>query len=54
MGRIFKLVVILLVLGAIGIIGYAYLGDMKPDAKEQRIDVTLPGGIGGGGDTGGN
>ncbi|WP_295532977.1 hypothetical protein [uncultured Thioclava sp.] len=54
MGRIFKLVVILLVLGAIGIIGYAYLGDMKPDAQQQRIEVTLPGGLGSGGDTGGN
>ena len=54
MGRIFKLVVILLVLGAIGIIGYAYLGDMKPDAQQQRIEVTLPGGLGGSGASGGD
>lgn len=55
MGRIFKLIVILLVLGAIGVIGFAYLGDMSPDSQEQRIDITLPGGIGaGGGGTGAN
>ncbi len=43
MGRIFKLVLILLVLGAIGVIGFAYLGDMSPDSHEQRIEVNLPG-----------
>ncbi|WP_146696153.1 hypothetical protein [Thioclava sp. F34-6] len=46
MGRIFKLIVILLVLGAIGVIGFAYLGDMSPDSQEQRIEVTLPDGTG--------
>ncbi|OOY16271.1 hypothetical protein [Thioclava sp. DLFJ4-1] len=46
MGRIFKLIVILLVLGAIGVIGFAYLGDMSPDSQEQRIEVTLPDGSG--------
>ncbi|MBC7146615.1 MAG: hypothetical protein H5U24_14615 [Thioclava marina] len=55
MGRIFKLIVILLILGTIGVIGFAYLGDMSPDSQEQRIEVTLPGGVGAGsGGTGGN
>lgn len=55
MGRIFKLIVILVVLGAIGVIGYAYLGDMSADSQQQHIEVTLPDGIGaGGGGTGAN
>ena len=30
MGRIIKTLVLMLVLGFIGLVGYAYLGDMRP------------------------
>lgn len=43
MGRIFKAIFILLLLGVIGVVGYAYLGDMEPVAGEQRQPVSLPG-----------
>lgn len=44
MGRIvLKIVAVLVILGALGIIGYAYFGDMTPVQTEQRQEVTLPG-----------
>ncbi|MDF1620564.1 hypothetical protein [Pseudothioclava nitratireducens] len=47
MGRILKAIAILVILGAIGVAGYAYLGDMAPRTEEQRIEITLPGGTSG-------
>lgn len=41
MGRIFKLLLFLLVLGAVSLAGYAYLGDLSPDQSEMRESVTL-------------
>ena len=43
MGRIFKLLLLLLVLGGLALVGYAYLGDMAPRESESRIEVQLPG-----------
>ncbi|HEY0212774.1 MAG TPA: hypothetical protein VGC40_04205 [Paenirhodobacter sp.] len=42
MGRILQVVAALLVVGILAVIGYAYIGDMKPVQAEQRQDVTLP------------
>ena len=41
MGRLFKLLLFLLVLGAVSLVGYAYLGDLSPDKSEMRESVTL-------------
>jgi hypothetical protein len=38
---LFKLVLILVVLGAIALVGYAYLGDLSPLSSDQRIPVSL-------------
>lgn len=43
MKTILKLILILLVLGAIGITGYAYLGDMAPDQTDVTEPVILDG-----------
>lgn len=45
MGRIFKAVLTLLVIAFLGVVGYAYLGDLKPEPKDVRqpIDLTLGG-----------
>ncbi|MCL7464036.1 hypothetical protein [Phaeovulum sp. NW3] len=43
MGRIFKAIVILVLLAALGVVGYAYLGDMSPERQEQRLEVDLNG-----------
>ncbi|MEZ5686268.1 MAG: hypothetical protein R3D78_10425 [Paracoccaceae bacterium] len=48
MGRIFKAIFFLLLLGVIGVVGYAYLGNMEPNTAEQRLQVELPG-VGSGG-----
>ena len=40
-GRIFKVLLFLLVLGFIGLTGYAYLGDLSPEQSEMREPVTL-------------
>ncbi len=39
--RIAKLLVILLILGFIGLLGYAYLGDLTPEQKDIRKPVVL-------------
>lgn len=44
MGRIFKAIIFLAILAAIGVVGYAYLGDMAPRQQEQRLEVDLNGG----------
>ncbi|WP_295311708.1 hypothetical protein [Roseobacter sp.] len=46
MGRIFKLIVFLLILGFIGLTGYAYVGpffgvDFAAPQNEVRVPVTL-------------
>lgn len=44
MRLIFKLILFLLVLGAIGLTGYAYLGDMTPEQTDVTEPVILDGG----------
>lgn len=41
MGRLFKLLAILIVLGAIGVVGYAYLGDLSPEQDDRSVPVDL-------------
>ncbi|WP_201722230.1 MULTISPECIES: hypothetical protein [unclassified Sulfitobacter] len=48
MGKLFKLLIILLILGFIGLVGYAYIGpffgaDFSPPQVETRMPVTLQG-----------
>ncbi|NRP11856.1 hypothetical protein XMM379_002865 [Aliiroseovarius sp. xm-m-379] len=39
--RIIKLVLFLSIVSGIGVLGYAYLGDMSPDATPQSMSVIL-------------
>lgn len=39
--RIIKLLLALVVIGFIGLIGYAYLVDLAPDSREVKQPVTL-------------
>lgn len=41
MGRIFKLLLFLVVLGAVTLVGYAYLGDLSPDQSDMSEPVKL-------------
>ncbi|WP_415182299.1 hypothetical protein [Phaeovulum sp.] len=41
MGRIIKLLFILAILGAVGLAGYAYLGDMRPPVTDSHVPVDL-------------
>ena len=41
MGRLFTLILVLLLLGFIGLVGYAYLGDMAPDSADVKVPVVL-------------
>ncbi len=43
MKTILKLILILAVLTALGVIGYAYLGDMSPDQADVSEPVILDG-----------
>lgn len=43
MGRILQAVIVLVVLAALGVLGYAYFGDMQADPVETRVPVALPG-----------
>ena len=47
MGRIFKAIFTLVVLGALAVVGFAYFGDMAPESSEQTVEITLPGGTSG-------
>ncbi len=40
-GRIFKVLLFLLVTALAGLTGYAYFGDLSPDQTEIREPVTL-------------
>ena len=40
-GRLVKLVLVLAVLAAIGLAGFAYLGDLAPPPSEESLTVTL-------------
>lgn len=39
--RLLKAILVLGVLGGIGLVGYAYLGDLTPDQRDMRVPVTL-------------
>jgi hypothetical protein len=42
MGRIlFRLVLFLVVIGALGLVGYAYLGDLSPNQSDVSEPVNL-------------
>jgi len=41
MGRIIKVLLFLVLLGFIGLVGYAYLGDLSPGQSELRAPVKL-------------
>lgn len=41
--RLIKAILVLVVLGLLGVIGYAYLGDLTPEARGMSTPVTLPG-----------
>lgn len=41
--RTLKAIAVLVFLGAAGLIGYAYLGDLTPDRTETRIPVEIDG-----------
>lgn len=40
-GRIFKVLLFLLVTGLAGLTGFAYFGNLSPDQTEMREPVTL-------------
>ncbi|MDF0602240.1 hypothetical protein P1J78_15985 [Psychromarinibacter sp. C21-152] len=44
MRLVIKLILFLLVVGAVGLTGYAYLGDMAPDQQDVSEPVILDGG----------
>jgi len=39
MGRLFKLLLVLVVLAGLGLVGYAYLGDLSPTRDEFTAPV---------------
>jgi hypothetical protein len=41
MGRLIKLLVFLIVMGFLGLVGFAYLGDLAPEQHETTTPVTL-------------
>lgn len=43
MGRLFKLLVFLIVIGALGVVGFAYLGDLSPEQDDVSEPVELNG-----------
>lgn len=42
--RLIKLLVVLVVAAVIALVGYAYLGDMKPQQREIRTAIPVQGG----------
>lgn len=43
MGRIFKAVLVLALLGFVGLSAFAYLADLSPTQTEMKVPVTLNG-----------
>lgn len=41
MARLMKALLYLVVLAGIGLVGYAYLGDLTPERQEVSVPVTL-------------
>jgi hypothetical protein len=41
MARLFKALIFLAVIGFLGLVGFAYLGDLAPDQTEVRQPVQL-------------
>ena len=41
MGRILKLLLVLVVLAVVGLIGYAYLGDLSPDQQLTSRPIVI-------------
>lgn len=41
MGRIFKYLVYLFILAGIGLVGFAYLGNLDPDQQPESISVEI-------------
>jgi len=41
MVRLFKLILVLAVLGFVALVGYAYLGDLSPTSEDVSEPVTL-------------
>lgn len=41
MGRFWKAILLLLVLGLIGLVGFAYFGDLTPETGDVSEPVTL-------------
>jgi hypothetical protein len=41
MGRVIKLILVLLVLGFVGLVGYSYLADLTPEPQEVTVPVIL-------------
>lgn len=39
--RVMKFLVFVIVIGGLGLTGYAYLGDLAPEPSEQSLTVTL-------------
>lgn len=42
-GKLILAVVFLIVLGAVGLLGYGYLGELPPESTPVRLPVTLDG-----------
>ncbi|WP_417242732.1 hypothetical protein [Celeribacter sp.] len=38
---LFRLITILLALAVIGLVGFAYIGDLTPERHEQSVPVTI-------------
>lgn len=36
-----RFILMIVVIGFLGLLGFAYLGDMAPERSEQRLSVTL-------------
>ncbi len=41
MVRLLKFLVFLVVLGGLGLVGYAYLGDLSPEPQDEAVPVDL-------------
>lgn len=39
--RLLKFLLVILVLGALGLVGYAYFGDLSPTQEDRNIPVDL-------------